>query len=240
MKKIAGFFLLIAPFLSFSQQQPGQQPPEKNSQQKKEHHSIGIGIKAGFNFSNVTNASMINAGSRTGYHFGIFLAPPSHSILGSRTELIYSRRGYNYGHDSTSASGTTPGSVDLDYIMMAQYMAINITKFVQVQLGGQTAYLLHAKADSTTSQLASINPAAASMLSYYNRFEAGFGGGVEIHPVGGLLIGARYSISLTNHYNTSSYTGSSNGNGAPPSFVPGIGSVNPKNNVVQGFIGYRF
>ena len=239
MKKIAGFLLLIAPFLSFSQQQPGQQPSEKGGQQKKQHHSIGIGIKAGFNFSNVTSASMINTSSRTGYHFGVFLAPSSNKILGSRTELIYSRRGYNYGHDSSSASGTTPGSVDLDYIMLAQYMAINITKFVQIQLGGQTAYLLHAKADSSTNQLAASNPAIASMLSYYNRFDYGFGGGIEIHPIAGLLVGARYSISLSSLYNTSSFTSSGN-NGKPPSFVPGIGSINPKNNVVQVFIGYRF
>ena len=54
---------------------------------------------------------MINGSSRTGYHAGIFLAPSSKSILSSRTELIYSRHGYNY-----SDSGAN-GSVNLDYIM---------------------------------------------------------------------------------------------------------------------------
>jgi Outer membrane protein beta-barrel domain len=237
MKRFAGLLLLLFPLFLFSQQYPT--PRDSSHSQKKPHRSIGIGVKAGFNFSNVTNASQINAGSRTGYHVGVFLAPESHNILGSRTELIYSRHGYNYGHDSTAGSGATPGSVDLDYIMLAQYLAIHITKYFQIQLGGETSYLLHAKVDSNTSQLAAGNPQAASILSYYNRFQAGYGGGVEIHPIGGLVIGAHYTISLTNLYNTSSYT-SGGSNSPPPSFIPGIGSINPKNNLVQVYIGYRF
>jgi opacity protein-like surface antigen len=230
-------FLLLAPFTLFSQQQPGQQPsPDKNNQQKQQH-SIGIGITAGFNFSNVTNASSISASSRTGYNFGIFLAPPSHHILGSRTELIYSRHGYNYGHDSSAASGTSAGSVDLDYIMLAQYMAINITKYVQIHLGAQTSYLLHAKVDSGNQQT-NGNAAAAGLLSYYNRFDYGYGGGVEVHPIAGLVIGGRYSISLSNLYKMPSYTGT--GNGAPPSFIPSVSSINLKNNLVQLYVGYRF
>ncbi len=237
MKRFAGLLLLLLPLFLFSQQYSA--PRDSSHSQKKPHRSIGIGVKAGFNFSNVTNASQIDAGSRTGYHFGVFLAPESHKILGSRTELIYSRHGYSYGHDSTSGSGTTPGSVDLDYIMLAQYMAINITKYVSILLGGETSYLLHAKADSSTGQLAAVNPQAASILSYYNRIQAGYGGGVEIRPYAGLVVGAHYTISLTNLYNTSSYT-SGGSNGPPPSFIPGIGTINPKNNLVQVYIGYRF
>ena len=40
-----------------------------------------IGIKAGLNFANVTNASDINSSSETGFHGGIFLAPASKNIL---------------------------------------------------------------------------------------------------------------------------------------------------------------
>jgi Outer membrane protein beta-barrel domain len=231
------FLLLLLPILAYTQEQPGQPTVPDNSPPKAQHHSIGFGVAAGFNFSNVTGASSISPSSRTGYHFEVFLAPSSHSILGSRTELIYSHHGYNYGHDSSSASGTTAGSVALDYIMLAQYITINITKWVQIQLGGQTAYLLNVKVDSS-NQLTNGNAAAASAISYYNRIDAGFGGGVEIHPVAGLLVGARYSISLTNAYKQSST--SSGSNAPPPSFVPGIGSINLKNNLVQLFIGYRF
>ena len=79
-----------------------------------------FGIKAGLNFANVTNASDINSDHSTGFLAGIFLAPPSNGIISSRTELLYSRQGYNY------KTGTNTGNVNLDYIMLPQLMSINI------------------------------------------------------------------------------------------------------------------
>lgn len=191
------------------------------------HHSIGIGIRAGLNFANVTNASSINSSSKTGFHAGVFLAP-GNSVLGSRTELLFSRNGYKY------MSGTANGSVNLDYILLAQLMAIHITKYFEIDLGGQTGYLLNAKADS--SQPSTGNASADKLLNFYNRFDFGFGGGAEVHPIAGLIIGARYNISLTNLYKQSYQ-----GNGTtPPSFIPSTSNINFKNNVVQLYLGYRF
>ncbi|MFI5186710.1 MAG: hypothetical protein ACHQF0_08305, partial [Chitinophagales bacterium] len=56
-----------------------------------------------------------------------------------------------------------------------------------------------------------------------------FAVGAEIHPVLGLLIGARYNISLGKLY-------SSSATGQPPSFA----SIDAKNNVVQIFAGWIF
>jgi Outer membrane protein beta-barrel domain len=226
MKRISLLPFVLLPLFLYAQQWPTSQDSGSHRKQK---HSIGIGVKAGFNFSNVTNASQINAASRTGYHIGIFLAPQSKSILSSRTELLYSRHGYSYSDSAAKATG----SIDLDYVMLAQYICINITKYVQIQFGGQTGYLLSAKADSgqTTN---TGNAQANSVLSYYNRFQYGYGGGVEIHPYSGLLIGATYIISLNNLYNFSS---SSYAGGGMPSFAP---SVNLKNNIIQISVGWRF
>ena len=104
MNKLVGLILLFAPFALFSQQET-----DKSEKTSKPHKSIGIGVMAGFDFSNISNASQVNASSRTGYHFGAFIGGGSKHILGSRTEIIYSRRGYNY-----KDSGNT-GSIDLDY-----------------------------------------------------------------------------------------------------------------------------
>jgi hypothetical protein len=224
MKRIAGLLILLLPLFLYSQQWPIPQ----DSTHKKQKRSIGIGVKAGFDFSNVTNASQISAASRTGYHFGVFLAPSSRSILSSRTELIYSQHGYSYSDSTAKANG----SIDLDYIMLEQLICINITKYVQIQFGAQTGYLLHAKADSG-QMMSTGNASADKLLSFYNRFDYGYGGGVEIHPYSGLLIGVRYNISLNNLYNVSSY---SNG-GTAPSFIP---NVNLKNNIIQLFAGWRF
>jgi hypothetical protein len=201
MKKILIAAILMVPLLSFAQ----------------------IGIKAGINFSNITNASEINNSSRSGFMGGVFLAPQSKSIIGSRTELLYSRQGYNF------KTGTSTGSVNLDYIVIPQFMAINITKFFQIQLGMQMAFLLNAKADST-SNTGVIGPGPyGSMLSYYNKFDYGFGGGIEVHPVGGLVIGGRYNIGLGKLYKDLQ-TGQ----------APKFSVSDAKNNMFQIFTGWIF
>ena len=151
-----------------------------------------FGIKAGVNFANVTNASDISASNNTGFLAGIFLAPPSKGVLSSRTELLFSRQGYNY------STNTNTGKVDLDYILLPQLMSINITKFFSIQVGAQMAFLVNAKAD-TTSSSGATNP-YSGIMDFYNKFDYGFAGGIEVHPFKGLLIGARYNISLGNLY----------------------------------------
>jgi hypothetical protein len=224
MKKIILLALLIK---MFSLTATAQGPQNNNSSKKnnKNGSKLGIGFKAGFNFANVTNASSINSGNRTGFMAGAFISPPSKRIISSRTEIIYSRQGYDY------RSNTTTGSVNLDYIILPQLMGINITKFVQLQVGGQMAYLLNAKADSTANP--SSNNPYAKIMDYYNRFDYGAAAGVEVYPFKGLLIGGRYNISFGNLYKDLTTQSS----GEPPSFIP---KVNAKNNVVQLFIGYKF
>jgi hypothetical protein len=191
---------------------------------------LGIGLKAGLNFANVTNASSINSSSQSGFMAGIFLAPQSKSIIASRTELIYSRQGYSY------KSNTNTGNVNLDYILLPQLMGINITKFVQIQIGAQMAFLINAKVDSSGSSGSSSNP-YGKLLDYYNRFDYGFAGGVEIHPVMGLLIGARYNLSLGNIYKDPTTVSQGGGTPTPTDFIP---KVDAKNNVVQIFVGWIF
>ena len=198
MKKLIMCPLLIIPFCAFAQ----------------------IGIKAGLNFANVTNASSINNSSRSGFHAGVFLAPPS-KILGFRTELTYSKQGYDY------KSGTNTGKVDLDYIMSANLFTISITKYFQIQLGAQTAFLINAKVDSSNGG-GSANP-YGPIMDYYNRFDYGFAGGVEVHPISGLLLGARVNISLGKLYKE-----------AQSGQVPSFSSVDAKNNVFQLSAGWRF
>lgn len=184
---------------------------------------LGVGVKAGLNFANITKASSINNSSRTGFHAGVFMAPPSKGIISSRTELIFSRQGYNY------KTGSTTGNVDLNYLMLPQYMVINITKLFQIQLGGQMAILLNAKVDSSTSGSGSGTP-GGSIMDFYNRFDYGYGGGIEVHPASGLLIGARINISLSNMYKQPEP-------GQQPSFFP---VIDVKNNVFQAYLGWQF
>jgi hypothetical protein len=189
-----------------------------------------IGVKAGVNFANVTDASSINSSSSTGYMVGLYMAPPSKGVMGFRTELIFSRQGYDY------KSSTNTGSVDLDYIILPQLMCINITKFFQLQFGGQIAFLMNAKVDSSNH---TGNPTTDQVMDFYNKFDYGYAIGAEVHPFKGLIVGARYNVSLGEMYKTENYTGTTPGSmpGTMPSFIP---DINPKNNVVQLFVGWTF
>jgi hypothetical protein len=227
MKTLFALLLAVLPFLAFSQNDSTKN--SGGSPAKKEHNSIGIGIKAGLNFTNITNASQISNSSETGYQVGLFLDPTTKSIIGSRTELVFSHQGYNY------STGQTTGKVFLDYIMLAQLMSINITHFFQIQIGTQIAYLLNAKADSTSQSVG--NAYADQLLNYYNRVDFGFSGGLEVRPFIGFLVGARYNLSVTNLYKIPTNI---DPNAPPPSFIPTTNDVNFKNNLIQIYVGYRF
>ncbi len=193
-------FFLLFPALSFSQ----------------------IGIKGGLNFSNVTKASQINSKSSTGFHAGIFLAPKTKSVLGFRSELIFSRQGYDY------KNGTTTGAVDLDYLLLPQLLEINITKYVALHVGGQMAFLLNAKDDASNN---TGNAQVDKIIDFMNRFDYGAAGGVEVHPVKGLLLGARMNVSFSKVFKEID---------PASSFRPSFYAEAAKNNVIQVFAGYRF
>jgi hypothetical protein len=228
MKPITFLLVLLLPVVLYSQQ--GNEPDKKEDKPKKTDHSIGIGIKAGLNFANITQASQINSSSQTGFHVGLFLSPSSKSILGSRTELLYSLQGFDY-----ATGQSTTGSVKLGYLMFAQLVAIHITKYVELQFGGQTSYLLTAKKDST-QPMTTGNAQIDQELSLYNRIDYGFAAGLEVHPAKGLLVAVRWNISLNSLYKGSypSIPGTGTGTGSSST------GIDPKNNVIQLSIGYRF
>jgi Outer membrane protein beta-barrel domain len=200
MKKIFFCFILITPYFVLAQ----------------------IGIKAGVNFAKVSNASSINSSNKSGFNVGLFLAPPSKKILSSRTELVFSRQGYDYKTSSNT------GNVNLDYIQMGQLASINITKYVSLLFGAQTAYLVSAQADSTKNSGGSSGT-YNNIMNLYNRIDYGYALGAEVHPVLGLVIGARYNVSLAKVYKDIQ------------SFQrPSFSSEDAKNNVVQIFAGWRF
>lgn len=185
---------------------------------------LGFGIKGGLNFANVTNAESINSSSHTGFMAGVFLAPPSSGVLGFRSEVMYSRQGFEF------ATNTNTGSVSLDYILLPQLTTINIGKVASLMLGFQMAFLINAKEkpDDTSG-----GDPAADIMEYYNRFDYGAAGGIEIFPFKGLLVGARMNISFGKLMKEPE-------SGTPASPASMIPDVDLKNNVVQVYLGYRF
>jgi hypothetical protein len=174
---------------------------------------ISIGVKGGLNFANITNASAIKAGNHTGYMIGGYISPKPKKTLGFRSEIILSRQGYDY------KTNTNTGNVNLDYLLLPQLITLNFTKKFQLHVGGQAAFLLNAKVDSTGSS-------SGSLFDYFNRFDYGLAAGAEIYPFMGLFIGGRINVSLNDV----------SVGGTRPNFIPGIDA---KNNVVQFYVGWR-
>lgn len=179
-----------------------------------------IGLKGGLNFAKVTKASDINSSTRSGFHAGVFLAPPSKKILSSRTELLFSRQGYDY------KNGVNTGNVNMDYIQMGQLMSVNISKYFSLMFGAQTSYLVSAQVDSSNN---TGNSTENKIMDLYNRIDYGYAIGAEIHPVAGLIISTRYNVSLAKVYKDIQGF-------QKPSFT----SEDAKNNVIQVSIGWRF
>ncbi len=180
---------------------------------------LGIGVKAGLNFANVSKTAGFNNRSRTGYLVGGYFSPRAKKLFGFRSELILSRQGYDY------KTNTNTGNVNLDYLLLPQLIILHFTKKFQVHAGGQIAFLLNAKVDSTGGNN------NGSLFDYFNRFDYGLVGGAEVSPISGLFIGARINVS----FNSVSKTAPAGGYW--PNFVP---RVDAKNNVVQVYAGWRF
>jgi len=180
---------------------------------------IGIGLKAGLNFANVSNTSGFNNSSRTGYMVGGYFSPGAKKLLGFRSEIILSRQGYDY------KTSTNTGNVNLDYLLLPQLITLNFTKKFQLHAGGQAAFLLNAKVDSTGGS------SSGSLFDYFNKFDYGLVGGLEVSPILGLFVGGRINISFAK-VNKDAPTG-----GNWPNFIP---RLDAKNNVVQLYAGWRF
>lgn len=199
MRNLTGIFLLL-PFSCFAQ--------------------LSIGVKAGLNFANITNASSIKANNHTGYMIGGYISPKPKKTLGFRSEIILSRQGYDY------KTNTNTGNVNLDYLLLPQLITLNFTKKLQLHVGGQAAFLLNAKVDSTGG-----SGSGGSLFDYFKRFDYGLAGGVEVSPILGLFVGGRINVSF-NTVNQEAPLGSN-----WPNFIP---RLDAKTNVVQIYAGWRF
>ena len=180
---------------------------------------LGIGLKAGANFANVTNASSFNSSNASGFMVGGWLGG-KRKLLSFRTELIFSRQGYDY------KTSTNSGTVRLDYLLLPQLVTINLGKYLSIQGGGQIAFLLTANVDSASAN----NNSFGDIMDFLNRFDYGVVLGAEIFPYRGFLIGARYNRSLHDLYKSVTYSGGQ----------INFASPDLKNNVVQLYAGWRF
>jgi hypothetical protein len=220
---------------SFAQMAPTQSAPAGNSNSKKEMKKNGpqLGLKAGYNYAYLAGSPVKNFDPRghNGFMVAGFYSPRQHTGLGYRTELIFSRQGFSYDESGRMQN------VSQDYIFMPHFTTISIGKFFQIQIGAQAGYLLSAKKKPDDGSTSSTQ---TDVTKYMDRFDYGLAGGVEICPVAGLLLGARYNLSLGNPYKQDYSTAGTGGIPMPYPFPFDPSQIKDKNAVVQLFVGYKF
>jgi hypothetical protein len=194
----------------------------------------GFGFRVGLNYAKVSGSSdSVQYRYKPGLMVAVFLAPPSTGTIGFRSELLYSKQGFDY----TNPNGVT-GTVSNDYLMIPQMMTINITKFVQLQAGAFAGYLLNTK-DSNQPKSTTDNDPSKAALDLMNRFDYGAAGGIEIHPFKGLILNVRYNMGFAKLYKEQSDIAQTT---PSASFNPlaRYENIDTKNAVIQLSAGYRF
>jgi hypothetical protein len=209
MKKMFILAIIVTAAISVSAQS------SKDSKSK-------IGIKAGYNFSNVVGSqSSFDPKHNNGYMVAVAFSPTVKNGVGYRSELVYSKQGYSFD------DGGKNTDVMNDYLYMPHLMTYTIAKVVQIQAGAQVGVLLNAKKSSGGKD--------SAITDLMNRFDYGFAGGVEVYPFKGLIIGARYNLGLGKMYKQYDQTSTTP---YPLPFNPS--TTNLKNGILQLFLGYRF
>jgi hypothetical protein len=186
-----------------------------------------FGIKAGYNIAKINGkAANFSPDAKNGFTAAAFYSAGPRSGLGYRTELVFSRQGFEFTDDGKTATVTN------DYVYMPHFTTFGIGKFFQVQVGGQLGYLLK------SSKAASSETKSQDITSFANRLDYGAAAGVEIYPVKHLILGGRYNISFGNAYKRMTESSTTMPSPFPLPFNPD--EVKGKNAVINFFVGFRF
>ena len=192
----------------------------KAQEEKLEEYGSKLGLKFGYNWSYVSvNTAGFSPDNKSGFMAGAFFSPTRKKGLGFRSEIVFSRQGYSFD------DGGRNTAVLNDYIFLPQLTTFNLNKLIQLQAGAQIGYLLNSKL---------VKDKDSTITGLMNRIDYGFTAGVELNPVKGLLIGARYNLGLGKMYKRFEESAS---NPYPLPFNPE--TTNLKNGVIQFFLGYR-
>lgn len=225
----ACFFLCIA-FIFLSQNTSAQ----STKIGMKSSSKSGFGFRVGLNYAKVSGSSdSIQYRYKPGLMIAVFLAPPSTGVIGYRSELLYSKQGFDY----TDQNGNT-GTASNDYLMIPQMMTVNLTKFVQLQAGAFAGYLLNTK-DSNQPKTTTDTDPSKTMLDLMNRLDYGAAAGIEIHPFKGMILNARYNMGFAKLYKEQNDIAQTT---PASSFNPlaKYENLDTKNAVIQLSVGYRF
>jgi Outer membrane protein beta-barrel domain len=138
--------------------------------------SIKFGIKAGFNYANVTG-SEIKTDAITSYHAGLVAQLKLTEGIAFQPELLYSTQGATYKTADTDFKN------ELGYVTIPVMLKINLSENLSFELGPQAGFLLSEKNKFETSKS--------------NTFDFVANAGLGLKITDSLFAQARYGLGLT-------------------------------------------
>jgi hypothetical protein len=141
------------------------------------------GIKAGFNFSNLTGDLGVGASTRTSIHAGFILENRVSEKFGASFEILYS---------SLGAKGETErgdGVLKLEYINFPINFKYYLVDNFAIEAGPQIGIL----ASSDLSETGGVN---FDLNDNFNSLDFGLNFGTSIKLDSGLMFGLRYYLGL--------------------------------------------
>ncbi len=89
---------------------------------------IDLGVKAGLNFANLTDAANLNSDSKTGYTFGIFAGIKFTKKIAIQGDILYSAQGLK--------------DLDLNYVNVPIVLRYFVFKKLNLQVGPQFGFIV--------------------------------------------------------------------------------------------------
>ncbi|WP_046745813.1 porin family protein [Kordia zhangzhouensis] len=174
MKKIFVCSLLLFSFSLFSQEIESEEEKEVQSYVSTDTETK-YGFKAGINISNYnsTNLDDIQEGlndSRIGAVFGFFIDMHVAGKIRFQPEFLY------------SAQGAKEENLRADYLQLPLMFKIELTEFLNIQLGPQVGVKVHEFEDS------------------FKNFDYAVNGGIGLDIIENISLEARYSLGLADMF----------------------------------------
>ncbi len=172
---------------------------------------LDLGIKAGANFANITDASGLS--NKTGFVFGAFAGAKLNDKLGIQGDLLYSQQGAEFNG----------GEIDLTYVNIPVVLKYFVTENLNLQAGPQFGFVVD---DNVKEVFNSLAEAESFDLTGV------IGAGYEF-PFG-IRVSGRYHFGLTDVTKSNAVTDTETAG------TRVVEASSGKNTVITLAIGYSF
>ena len=168
-----------------------------------QENSPSLGIKGGYNMSNLYTEDVDDQNVLSGFNIGLFATLPLSSSVALQPELIYTTKGAELQYDNAFTAGTA--KFRLNYVEVPLLIKANLTKNFNVHFGPYAAFLIDSKI-TNEGQNGDINFEQEIDKEDLNTVDFGVAAGLGF-DFDSFGIGARYNYGLSTVGKERTYAG---------------------------------